>query len=175
MSFVRQSRRLGDDLTDFVESGSWTNPDGSPTYNGGPYDPSDLMNPYNFGSAAAQPTTIALANTGIGTSPLTSLPPLVNYTPGGNAGTAISSSGLPPVATVAAPATNPLSGLTSIFTSISSIFTPKPAVALSPSGAPLVVSPATSSTIGGLSTSTLLLVGLLGVGAVILLKKKRAS
>lgn len=179
MSFVRQ-RRLGDTddtgdgFTDFVQAGGWTNPDGSPTYNGAPYNPSDLMNPYNFGSGPAV-IPLQTGSSQVGTSPLNTAvpPPLINYTPGGNGGTIIAS-GLPPVA--ATPAST-ASGLTSILSSISSIFAPKPAtgVALSPSGSALTVNPATSATIGGFSTSTLLLLGLVGVGAVVLLNKRRSA
>lgn len=192
MSFVGENRRMGD-MTDFVESGAFVNPDGSPTYDGAPFDASDPFNPWNlsvsgggfhasgsgdgfYGTGATYqpnytPSAIPLAGSGT-LPPITDTtfapPPLANYTPGLNAGTSVTSSGLPPAASVITPLTNSLTGLLQQF---STIFAPKPTnPTLLPSG---VVAPKPATT-AGMSTTTLLLLAGLGVGAVVLMGKRRS-
>lgn len=174
MSFVQRGRqRLGDAYTDFP--GMFTNPDGTLTYDGQPYDPSDFANPYYYSAAAPgpnfAPTTIPLATSSnwIPNTDTTikNIVTLTTPTPG-----AIMSSGLP------APTPSPVSGITGLVSSLSSLFggarspsyTPVP---LSPTGAPLTVRPTTTSALGGLSTSTVLLLAA-GLGLAVLASRRRA-
>lgn len=152
MPMPRRSVRLGD---------GEVNPDGSSTYDGAPYDPSDPDNPYNIDIGIAQgtytPAVIPLAATSIGPPPgvvsaATYTEPITGFTP------------LPAVS-VAMPPT-PASGITSILTALFKPFAPTPAPsALAPSQASLV--PAAT----GASMTTLLLLAALGVGAVMVSRK----
>ena len=190
MTFVRDPsllRRLSG-MRGFGDASSpYTNPDGSPTYDSQPYDVYDTSNPFNYDNqitdanslAAAgfvsptviPPPTFSLPSIFTGPLPVTTPPPLVNYTPGGNAGTAISASGLPANTLTPAPAAPSIAGLTSIFSSISSILTGKPVTALSPSGGVVVPKPATAP--AALSGTTMLLLAGLGVAALLFVNSSR--
>lgn len=186
MTFVTKGRpRLGD-LTDFVEAGGWTNPDGSPTYDGAPYGDTDPFNPFNFylPVSAPAPTSAFINPDGTPTynqSPYSpyddanpfnkkldsmSLVPTVQASP-----STVTSTGLPPSTAPTSP-----TSFTGIIQSLAAAFAPK---ATPPLSSPLYANKSAVSTLpvvptGGISTGTLLVVGG-GILVALMLSNRRAS
>jgi hypothetical protein len=180
MSFVQRRARLGD-MTP-VNGSSYTNPDGSPTYDTLPYNSSDANNPYNYDSIYNDTYNAPYA--GPSAAPAIVLPPLfVNpisaYTPPAPVYVPPLqyAPALPPVNVTPAPAppmATPAVSLASLLGPISSLLNPgASAVTVNKSLVPAAATAAPpATTIAGISTSTLLLVAA-GVGAFLLLKKRR--
>lgn len=146
MTFVSRRRHLGDAITDSLT----------------PLD--------------TDPSSLALAQTGFGYDTFNpTTPPVV-----------VPTINLYPTATTPAPAARTVaqqvqgvattaSGLSNIFNSISNLFTPKPATVspVTSGGVPGTITAAPAS-IGGISTSTLVVLGVLGVGIALTMRKRRA-
>jgi hypothetical protein len=88
-----------------AQSKTYTNPDGTPTYNGQPYSATDFANPYNNAGTYVAGAPVGPATPGGGTSTAGTLPPAISTT----AGPAIIDTGFSPqpaiTPTLAVPAT----------------------------------------------------------------------